>query len=262
MQKIRKMKHIITALLLLAGSSSLMAQSLKKPTVPEPSIMKIKKVKSYSSYGSNYMGLWDWNFAGAYVSKTATPIESYPVGAHEQSTTGQYVMFQLQESIISNYIWAKSYKRDKRVKFGLQNVYEPGIRWGQAAHDSSDYSSTTTLPPSVAKIFFNYQFGLAFAVRITSQVDVGFTYYPYVYSKLTPGVQEYSKLRLRYSHFMAEYSFGDKTALEFKYLRGKKIYFGASYTTSAKNFTNPYYYGYGTTNSSTGLYQLSIGRAF
>lgn len=206
------------------------------------------------------MGLWDWNFAGGYINKTASPENTASIG--QQSTSGQYIMFQLQESILSNYIWAKSYNRNKRVKFGLQNTYEPGIRWGQAIRDSSNYSTVAISQPSATKVFFNYQLGLALVVRITDQIDAGFTYYPFVNSVLTPSVDKYSKLRFRYGPLMAEYSFGDKTALELKYLRGKKIYIGASYTKMNQNFTNPYYYGFGTSNTATSLYQVSIGRIF
>ena len=256
------MRSVITACLILGSSSALLAQSMKKPSVPEPSIMKVKKVRSHSSYNSQYMGLWDWNFAGGYISKKATPETTTTLGPSEQATNGQYIMFQLQESILSNYIWARSYNRNKRVKFGLQNTYEPGIRWGQAIVDSSNYSTVAISQPSVTKVFFNYQLGLALAIRITDQIDAGFTYYPFVNSVLTPSVNKYSKLRFRYGPVMAEYSFGDKTAFEFKYLRGKKIYFGASYTKTDQNFTNPYYYGYGTSNTATSLYQVSIGRVF
>jgi hypothetical protein len=261
-QKYSKMRGSIAAFVMVFSSSTLLAQSMKKPSVPEPSIMKIKKVRSHSSYNDQYMGLWDWNFAGGYINKTATLDKATTLGVNEQNTSGQYIMFQLQESILSNYIWAKSYKRNKRVKFGLQNTYEPGIRWGQAIRDSSNYSTVAISQPSATKVFFNYQLGLALALRINDQVDVGFTYYPFVNSVLTPGVDKYSKLRFRYGPLMAEYSFGDKTALEFKYLRGKKIYIGASYTKTDQSFTNPYYHGYGTSNTATSLYQISIGRVF
>jgi hypothetical protein len=241
---------------------------MKRPDVGDPSIIKLKKTHSHrlggggyrSKGGGRYMGLFDWNFVAGYIKKKAN--DTLYTGVTENKTNGQYFMFQLQESILSNYIWAKSYKRNKTVKFGLQNTYELGLKSGSATGDSSNYSDVKTPTSGNTNFFFNYQLGLAMVIRLGKKADIGYTYYPYVKSVFAPDVKHYSKARFRYGHLMGEYSFGGKRQYELKYLRGGRMYIGASYTQAKQDFTtNPKYY-MGSSNVSTSWIQLSMGRIF
>jgi hypothetical protein len=238
------------------------AQSLRKPDVPDPSLLKIKQSKGYYG-GPGYMGLWDWNFSLGYIDRSAR-LASAPITPAELNTSGQYFMFHLQDGLLSNYFLAKSYKRDKRFKFGFQNTFDLGVKRGAAASDSSKYVTAKSPIDGDMNFFFNYQAGFAAVLRVTRSLDIGYTYYPYVKSIFHPNSKTYWKARVRYSRFMAEYSFGDDKCFEFKYLRSSKMYIGFSYTENRRSHSD-YSYGiggYNTTNVNTNWIHLSIGRVF
>ena len=204
------------------------------------------------------MGLFDINIGVGNTDRVARENTTLPQPA-TQSTGGQYALFQFQESILSNYFWARSYKKNKRVKFGFQDTYELGLKSGSANSDSSTYATAKTSPAGTFKSFFNYEAGLAIVVRITNSADIGYTYYPYVHSSLTPDTKNYSKLRLRYSHFTGEVTFGGKQSYDFKYTH-RKMYLGLSYTLLSHTYNR-----YGFDNPSdvkTNLLKLSIGHIF
>lgn len=239
------------------------AQSLKKPDVPDPSLLKIKQSKGIY-HGAGYMGLWDWNFSLGYIDKSAR-LASAPITPATLNTSGQYFMFHLQDGLLSNYYLAKSYKKNKRFKFGFQNTIDLGVKRGAAAGDSSNHATAKGPMDADLNFFFNYQAGLAMVLRLSPTLDVGYTYYPYVKSIFHPSQSKgtYWKARLRYTNFMFEYSFGDDKCVELKYLRGRKMYIGLSYTET-RRARSDYYVGYGsnTTNINTNWFQLSLGRVF
>ena len=242
----------------LLSASPLLAQSLEKPSVPAPSIKKVKTVHS-SGDKAGYMGLFDCNFGAGYISKTThETFRGY--SPRNLNSEGQYANFRLQEGVLSNYFLAKKYNRDKRVKFGFQETLDLGVKWGEAANTQSNHT-TDTLNKNTDKVggYFGYQAAGAVVVRVSPSFDLGFTWYPYVKSALCPGVTSYSKLRARLGHFMAEYSFGGRTAVELKYVRNRKLYVGGSYSKYEQNFTNGYS---GNANVNTNFYQVSIGRVF
>ena len=122
----------------MAGTFVTSAQSLQKPTVPEPSLKIIKTHKTRYGTGAGYMGLFDWNVSGGYISKDLTQTG---MATPSLSASGGYAMFHLQESVLSNYFLAKKYKRNKRVKIGLQNTFDFGMGMGSAARRSGSSTS-------------------------------------------------------------------------------------------------------------------------
>jgi hypothetical protein len=247
------MKKLLLLLILVAAQlPELQAQSLEKPQVALPSIMKPKKTK-YSSNKGGYMGLWDWNFGVGYIDKTEQRKDGASLA--NEKTNGVYTLFQLQESMLSNYFWAR--KKNKRVKFGLQNTATLGIKMGPAL-DNSAVAASKKDKGSVDYIL-DYQAGLALAVRVSPKVDVGFTYYPYVYSSTYSDVGPYSKFRVRVGRLMCEYSAMGKQAIDVKYLRGRKLYMGVSYTHYEQNTTN---YLTSSTTTNTNWIHLNFGRVF
>ena len=211
------------------------------------------------AYGRK-MGLFDFNIGVGNADRVAKENTTLHPPA-TQSTGGQYGLVQIQESILSNYFWARASKKNKRVKFGFQDTYELGLKTGSVNSDSSTYAiaKTPQTQTNSFKSFFNYEAGLAIVVRITNSADIGYTYYPYVSSSLTPFTKQYSKLRLRYSHFTGEVTFGGKQSYDFKYTH-RKIYFGLSYTRLSHTYT---YYGfYNPSDVKTNLLKLGIGYIF
>lgn len=249
-----------TLLLLCACTASICAraQYLQKPSVPTPSIKLVKTPKHYrASAGS--MGLFDLNFSAGYINKTAAVTQaSMPLT--EVATSGQYFMGHLQESVLSNYFLAKRSKRDKKFKLGLQNTVDLGVKRGAAINSMSDYAKPAATDAGQIKLFLNYQFGIATALRLARSADVGFTYYPYVKSMFAPDVKKYMKARLRYSRVMVEYSFGGVNAVELKYIKSGRTYVGLSYTNNNRMYTGTY--PYLSSDVNTRWYQLSIGRVF
>lgn len=241
--------------LLMAATITSSAQSLQKPTVPEPSLKIVKTQKTRYGTGAGYMGLFDWNVSGGYISKDVTQTG---MATPALSAGGGYAMFHLQESVLSNYFLAKKYKRNKRVKIGLQNTFDFGMGMGSAARRSTEVLPIDTLSKGL-KFYLNYQFGIASAIRITNKVDIGYTYYAYSKTLFFPDTRSYHKARFRYSHLMAEYSFGGVQAIELKYLRGKKGYFGLGYY----NYEQQYNAAYALPRTvNTSWYQISIGKVF
>jgi hypothetical protein len=108
-------------------------------------------------------------------------------------------------------------------------------------------------------VFLNYQAGIATALRITSNLDVGYTYYFYVHSIFSPNTERYSKARLRVGHFMGEYSFGGMDALELKYIHSRKVYYGLGYTKYNAVVSNTSVL---SSDIHTNWYHISIGRVF
>jgi len=249
-------KLLLLSAAIAAFGSAAYSQSLKKPDVISPSL-KLVRVPKYHANVAGSMGLFDWNFSLGYINKDAT-VAPAPVTAPALSTSGQFVMFHLQESLLSNYKLARKYKRDKRFKFGFQNTFDLGMRMGGASEKST---SSIPIDTQVAtpKFFFNYQAGIATAFRINAKADVGYTYYLYTQSIFAPDVRSYHKARFRYSHLMAEYSFGGRSAVDLKYVWNRKSYFGVSYSKSNQAFTT---YPLNTYNVDTKWYQVSIGKVF
>ncbi|MES2701412.1 MAG: hypothetical protein V4649_02180 [Bacteroidota bacterium] len=252
------MRRYLLSLVGLLAMHTVEGQSLKKPDVPTPSLLKIKQAKGISRGGSGYMGLFDWNFSAGYIDKTAS--QGAITAPLSLNTSGQYFMFHWQDGLLSNYFLAKSYKRDKRIKFGFQNTVDLGLKRGVANGDSSNYAfAKESANTGKLDFFVNYQAGLAVVVRVNRTIDVGYTYYPYVKSVFSPDIKNYSKVRARISRFMAEYSFNGKTSYEFKYLHSRKLYIGVSYTESEKRYSD---FSHGTSNVATSWIHLSLGRVF
>lgn len=246
-------KLLLVSLFIVLETSLLLAQSLEKPQVALPSLLKPKKTH-YRSNKAGYMGLWDWNFGMGYIDKTEQRKDGSTLTSNEK-TTGVYTMFQLQESMLSNYFWAR--KKNKRIKFGFQNTGTIGIKMGPALDNNAVAASKKDM--GQVDYILDYQAGLALAVRVSPKVDVGFTYYPYVYSSTYSDVGNYAKFRLRAGRFMCEYSAMGKQAIDVKYLRGRKLYLGLSYTHYEQTSTN--YYN-SSLNTSTNWIHLNFGRVF
>ena len=247
----------LLAQLLIAGSAG--AQYLKKPDVTTPSLKVVKPVKYYKGR-AGHMGLFDFSFSGGYISKTAM-VRNSSATTTELPTSGQFLMAHMQEGVLSNYFLAKKYKRDKRFKFGLQNTVDLGIRRGAAVTTTSDYATPTTSEGGAMKFFLNYQFGLAAVLKLGKIADVGYTYYPYVSSIFCPETRSYSKVRLRCSRLMLEYSFNGQNCVELKYLRAGKSYIGFSYTNNDRKYQSMTY-PYVSSDVNTQWYQLTIGKVF
>ncbi len=58
---------------------------------------------------------------------------------------------------------------------------------------------------------------------------------------------------------MGEYSFGGMSAVELKYVRGRKMYIGLGYTKYNQNLMNTYS---SSSAVQTNWYQISLGRVF
>jgi len=229
-------------------------QTLKKPNVTEPSLTLIK-VPKYHRNSAGSMGLFDWNMSLGYIDRNTT-LTQKGLPTTSEATTGQYFMLHLQESVLSNYFLASKYKRNKRLKIGIQNTIDIGTKWGKAAAKNENY----TIPSeSGVDFFLNYQLGIATAFRIRHNLDVGYTYYLYTKTIFSPETDKYSKLRLRFGHLMAEYSFGGLSAVELKYVKSSKVYYGFSYSNYNQNMTNIYPV---TADVQTRWYQISIGKVF
>jgi hypothetical protein len=263
------MKRInFTICLIFLCFSHAFSQSMEKPIVPTPDMHKLKKTHhfrlghSYSGHSNGRgmggsMGLFDWNFSLGYIDKTAN--ENLPGREPAQlNTDGQFAMFHLQESVLSNYFLAKKYHKDKRIKFGFQDTFDLGVKRGVAVDKTSNLATSTTLGSGDLSSFFNYQAGLAVVIKVNSLIDVGYTYYPYVNSIFSPDTKAYAKARLRCGPLMGEYSFNGKNSFELKYLAKRKLYIGLSYTQYNQNF---YDAGY-ISNVNTHWYHFSLGRVF
>ena len=120
------MRKIILFLQVILCGLAAQGQSLKKPDVPEPTLKMVKAPK-YRANSAGSMGLFDWNFSLGYINKTATVKQTGTLPLDVESS-GQYAMFHLQESILSNYFLAKKYKRNKRFKIGFQNTFDFGMK--------------------------------------------------------------------------------------------------------------------------------------
>jgi hypothetical protein len=70
-----------------------------------------------------------------------------------------------------------------------------------------------------------YEGAFAGVYKVNESLDVGFSYYPLLFSTFTDG-ERYSKLRVRYSHYMVELSAFGKSALDIKYVMGTADKFG------------------------------------
>lgn len=230
------------------------AQSLKKPNITEPSLTLIK-VPKYNRYSAGSMGLFDWNMSLGYIDRNTT-LNQPGQAATSNLATGQYFMLHLQESVLSNYFLASKYKRNKRLKIGIQNTIDLGTKWGKAASENDNYTSPQE---STLDFFLNYQLGIATAIRIRHNLDIGYTYYLYTKTVFSPNTDKYSKVRLRYRHLMAEYSFGGLNAVELKYVKSSKVYYGFSYSNYNRNMTNLYPV---TADAQTKWYHISIGKVF
>jgi hypothetical protein len=235
------------------------AQYLKKPNVATPSLKIVRPVKYYKGSASP-MGLFDFSASAGYINKTAM-VYNPSATATELPSSGQFLMVHLQEGVLSNYFLAKKYKRDKKLKFGLQNTVDLGIRRGAAVTATSDYATPTTSEGGAMKFFLNYQFGLAAVLKLGKIADIGYTYYPYVNSIFCPETRSYSKARFRCSRVMLEYSFNGQNSIELKYLRAGKAYIGLSYTNNDRKYQSMTY-PYVSSDVNTQWYQLTIGKVF
>ncbi len=251
------MRKIILFLQVILCGLAAQGQSLKKPDVPEPTLKMVKAPK-YRANSAGSMGLFDWNFSLGYINKTATVKQTGTLPLDVESS-GQYAMFHLQESILSNYFLAKKYKRNKRFKIGFQNTFDFGMKRGGATIDATNYAVPSPSQETSIDFYFNYQAAIATAFRINSKIDVGYSYYLYVKSVFSPETDRYSKARVRFGHFMGEYSFGGLSAVELKYVKNRKVYYGLGYTKNNQQFSN----GIATSSAvQTNWYQVSIGRVF
>lgn len=230
------------------------AQSLKKPSITEPSLTLIK-VPKYHKNSAGSMGLFDWNMSLGYIDRSTTLKQPGQLPT-SSAATGQYFMLHLQESVLSNYFLASKYKRNKRLKIGIQNTIDIGTKWGTAAAENENYNSPQE---SSLDFFLNYQLGIATALRIRHNLDVGFTYYLYTKTVFSPNTDKYSKARIRFGHLMAEYSFGGLSAVELKYVKSSKVYYGVAYSNYNRNMSNLYPI---TAEAQTKWYHISIGKVF
>ena len=124
-------QRFIPLLCMLLFAEEADAQYLKKPDVTSPSLKVIKPVKHYRG-SAGPMGLFDLNFSGGYINKTAT-VYNPSAPPTDLVSNGQFLMARVQEGVLSNYFLAKKYKRDKRLKLGIQNTVDLGVRRGAAA---------------------------------------------------------------------------------------------------------------------------------
>lgn len=190
---------------------------------------------------TGFLGLFDVHLAYGQqrqeVHQDPSYISPYSTVSKKASS---YAYLHFQESMLSNYFFAT--KEDKRVKFGIQETFQLG-------YISSETKVASTLAgyepqyftTDKKKIIFNYEVGIAVAVRLNNKIDAGVTYYPFIVT-IFSDYQRYAKFRFRYNHVQAELSAFGKKALDIRYVHRVKnsltimnYFFGISYMPYASD---------------------------
>lgn len=211
------------------------AASEAKPEMkaePKPEAKAVSK-----QLPAGYMGLWDMAIAAGFHHNSTH--ESFnPTGTEDTKLNQGYLLGHFQESLLSNYMWARN--QDQKVKFGFQETLDLGGAYGSKSTSSENAGVPDVDPESGAEFQIAYEAAFAVVYKVNDLMDAGFSYYPFIASSFTSS-NKYAKFRFRYAHYMAEVSAFGKTALDLKYVmasvnksgqfdRTSSEYIGLTYT--------------------------------
>lgn len=183
----------------------------------------VKVHNSKQRIPSGYMGLWDLNVSSGYIHNSEH--HTYTTTDFENTSgNAPFVMIHIQESVLSNYVWAT--QSDKKVKFGVTETLDLGSSYSFSTKSNTSMSGlgsqTIDTKSTNFGFLFAYEAGAGVVYKISNDMDAGITYYALALSTFMPNTH-YAKFRFRYTNYMCELSAFGKTGLDLKYMKGSKI---------------------------------------